>query len=127
MAQLLTRSFWQIVYPRVLPTLVVLLLAQIGCANSAREDSLDYAIYALKDDSERELLTEGTLTCDGSNVQTIERSFFGQPFWQKYVRLPQDLGKTALRNLDPTRLGPRMNSNLLEWFSTHNTVVVWDK
>jgi hypothetical protein len=88
-------------------TLAVLLLAQGGCTRSAKQDSLDYEIYALKSGRNRELLASGTIKSDGKNVKSIEGSLFGETFWQKDVPLWKDwfVGASVYREKNLTGFG----------------------
>jgi hypothetical protein len=73
--------------PRVILTLALCLLALGGCAKSAKYASIEYEIYSLMNSSNRELLAKGTIMCDPNNVSSVERSAFGQTFWQKSIQL----------------------------------------
>jgi hypothetical protein len=92
---------------RITLAFAFLLLIQSGCTNSAKQGSLDFEIYALKGNSERELLAKGAVKCDGNNVKSIERSTLGTRWWQNYVPLWQDwiVGASIYREKDLNGFG----------------------
>lgn len=74
--------------------LSVVLLIHTGCGLSFRHktDALDYEIYELRGSKDRELLSKGTVTSDGHNVESIDTSSssaLGMPVWDKSVPLSQ--------------------------------------
>lgn len=107
--------------PRVILPLAFFLLVPSGCGRSLKHetDSLEYEIYALQGSSDRELLAKGTVKCDATKVQVVERSAFGTRFWEKSVPLWQDLSVGASvyreRQLDGFGLWIQREGGGLSW------------